>query len=166
MASSFAFESGQSRTNAPRLCYCRERSPVKTSMTSGNMGRRFYGCARYGVYVTCGYFEWVDPPMCQRGREVLSRMVAKMNRLEKELARSRRREKMFCKALFETWVAFCTMEEPLLAVLFQPNHAGLEQGASLSCRLQDNVAYCNKGAHSPLASLFEQIWNLLHVYKN
>ncbi|XP_028052964.1 uncharacterized protein LOC114257410 [Camellia sinensis] len=99
MASSFAFESGQSRTNAPRLCYCGERSHVKTSMTSGNMGRRFYGCARYGV----------DPPMCQRGREVLPKMVAKMNKLEKELARSRRREKMFCKALFGTWIFFFIM---------------------------------------------------------
>ncbi|KAF5960209.1 hypothetical protein HYC85_001418 [Camellia sinensis] len=88
MASLFASESGQSRTNAPRLCYCGESSSVKTSMTSGNMGRRFYGCARYGVDVTCGYFEWVDPPMCQRGREVLPRMVAKMNRLENELART------------------------------------------------------------------------------
>ncbi|GMP39033.1 hypothetical protein CsSME_00010033 [Camellia sinensis var. sinensis] len=78
-------------------------------MTSGNMGRRFYGCARYGVDVTCGYFEWVDPPMCQRGKEVLPRMVAKMNRLEKELAGSRRREKMFCKALFGTWVFFFIM---------------------------------------------------------
>ncbi|GMP68527.1 hypothetical protein CsSME_00028122 [Camellia sinensis var. sinensis] len=109
MASSFASESGQSRTNAPRLYYCGERFPVKTSMTSGNMGRRFYGCARYGVDVTCGYFEWVNPPMCQRGREVLPKMVAKMNRLEKELARSRRREKMFCKALFGTWVFYFIM---------------------------------------------------------
>jgi len=52
MASLFASESGQSRTNAPRLCYCGERSPVKTSMTSGNMGRRFYDCARYEVSKT------------------------------------------------------------------------------------------------------------------
>ncbi|XP_028055136.1 uncharacterized protein LOC114259321 [Camellia sinensis] len=109
MVSSFASESGQSRTNAPRLCYCGERSPVKTSMTSRNMGRRFYGCATYGVDATCGYFEWVDPPMCQCGREVLPKMVAKMNRLEKELARSCRRKKMFCKALFGIWVFFFIM---------------------------------------------------------
>ncbi|XP_028099775.1 uncharacterized protein LOC114299266 isoform X2 [Camellia sinensis] len=56
--------------------------PVKTSMTSGN------------VDATCGYFEWVDPPMCQCGREVLPKMVAKMNRLKKEQATSRRRERM------------------------------------------------------------------------
>ncbi|KAI8021990.1 hypothetical protein LOK49_LG03G00272 [Camellia lanceoleosa] len=62
MASSSASESGQLMTNAPRLCYCGERSPVKISMTSGNMGRRFYSYARYGVDVTCDYFEWVDPP--------------------------------------------------------------------------------------------------------
>ncbi|KAF5945490.1 hypothetical protein HYC85_015718 [Camellia sinensis] len=82
------------------------------------------------VDATCGYFEWVDPPMCQRGREVLPKMVTKMNKLEKELARSRRREKMFCKALFGTWAGFCTMEELLLAIMFQPNHAGLEQERS------------------------------------
>ncbi|GMP74974.1 hypothetical protein CsSME_00032213 [Camellia sinensis var. sinensis] len=68
--------------------------PVKTSMTSGNVGRSFYGCARYGVDATCGYFEWVDPPMCQCGREVLPKMVAKMNRLKKEQATSRRRERI------------------------------------------------------------------------
>ncbi|XP_028098344.1 uncharacterized protein LOC114298039 [Camellia sinensis] len=106
MASSFSSESGHSRTNALRLSYCGERSLMKTLMASGNMDKRFYGCARYGVDVTCGYFEWVDPPMCQHGKEVLPKMVAKMNRLEKELATSRRREKMFCKALFGTWVFF------------------------------------------------------------
>ena len=47
--------------------------------------------------------------MCQRGKEVLPRMVAKMNRLEKELATSRRREKMFCKVLYGTWVYFFIM---------------------------------------------------------
>ncbi|GMP49747.1 hypothetical protein CsSME_00016626 [Camellia sinensis var. sinensis] len=106
MASSFASKSRQSMTNPQRLCYCGERSPVKTSMTSANMGRRFYDCARYEVDATCGYFEWVDPPMCQRWEEVLPKMVVKMNRLEKELARSHRREKMFCKALFKTWGFF------------------------------------------------------------
>ncbi|CAL5343274.1 unnamed protein product [Camellia sinensis] len=125
MASSFASESGQSRTNAPRLCYCGERSPVKTSMTSGNMGRRFYDCARYGVDVTCGYFEWVDPPMCQRGREVLPKMVAKMNRLENELARSRRRENMFCKALFGTWVFYFIM------TMFWVKFAGVKKNGLL-----------------------------------
>ncbi|KAI8010381.1 hypothetical protein LOK49_LG06G02165 [Camellia lanceoleosa] len=58
---------------------------MKTSMTSGNTSRRFYGCARYGVDATCGYFEWVDSPMCHSGREVLPKMVAKMNCLEKKL---------------------------------------------------------------------------------
>ncbi|KAI8002440.1 hypothetical protein LOK49_LG08G00713 [Camellia lanceoleosa] len=99
MASSFSSQSGHSRTNAPRLCYCGEISPVKTSMASRNMGRRFYGYARYEVDATCGYFKWIDPPMCQHGREVLPKMVAKMNRLENELVTSRRREKIYCKAL-------------------------------------------------------------------
>ncbi|GMP55214.1 hypothetical protein CsSME_00020097 [Camellia sinensis var. sinensis] len=106
MASSFFAKSGHSRINASRLCYCGERSHVKTSMAFGNMGRRFYGCARYGVNATCGSFEWVDSPMCQCGKEMLPKMVAKMNQLKNELARSRRREKMFCKALFGTWAFF------------------------------------------------------------
>ncbi|KAI8010383.1 hypothetical protein LOK49_LG06G02167 [Camellia lanceoleosa] len=37
------------------------------------------------VDATCGYFEWVDSPMCHSGREVLPKMVAKMNCLEKKL---------------------------------------------------------------------------------
>lgn len=29
------------------MCYCGLRSPLRTSMTTANPGRRFYGCARY-----------------------------------------------------------------------------------------------------------------------
>ena len=41
---------------------------------------------------TCGYFAWLDPPTCARGRELLPWLREKIDSLEKELAAARARE--------------------------------------------------------------------------
>ncbi|KAI8021820.1 hypothetical protein LOK49_LG03G00525 [Camellia lanceoleosa] len=56
-------------------CYCGQRSPMRTTWTNANMGRRFIGCANYGIHATCEYFEWIDPPLCRCSRDLLPRLV-------------------------------------------------------------------------------------------
>ncbi|KAH7858458.1 hypothetical protein Vadar_024084 [Vaccinium darrowii] len=50
-------------------CFCGERSPLRTSYTEENPGRRFLGCINYKTSRKCKHFEWVDPPMCVRGMD-------------------------------------------------------------------------------------------------
>ncbi|WCJ38413.1 hypothetical protein M5689_019476 [Euphorbia peplus] len=43
------------------LCHCGEVSVLKVSGTLANPGRRFFGCAKYGIdYKACGFFAWHD----------------------------------------------------------------------------------------------------------
>ncbi|KAM7507563.1 hypothetical protein LguiA_018016 [Lonicera macranthoides] len=46
-----------------------------------NPGRRFRACEQ-GV---CGYFSWVDPPMCKRSKEIIPGLLRKKNQLEDEV---------------------------------------------------------------------------------
>ncbi|OMO89187.1 Zinc finger, GRF-type [Corchorus olitorius] len=39
-------------SNEEVLCYCKQVSPISTSWTKENPGRRFYGCSRYRVGVS------------------------------------------------------------------------------------------------------------------
>ncbi|KAH7862532.1 hypothetical protein Vadar_006136 [Vaccinium darrowii] len=57
--------------DSPRICYCNKVGKVNTSWTTSNPGRRFIGCERYGLPHACGYFIWIDPPMCERSKVVI-----------------------------------------------------------------------------------------------
>ncbi|XP_075668549.1 uncharacterized protein LOC142638397 [Castanea sativa] len=76
-----------------QFCHCGKIAPVKTSWTGENIGRRFWACEKYGVDDTCGYFVWLDPPPCARGRELLPLLREKIDSLEKEVAASHAKEK-------------------------------------------------------------------------
>ena len=49
-----------SETAMERVCFCRNRVYVCTSWTNLNPGKRFHPCH------ICGYFNWVDPTMCEQ----------------------------------------------------------------------------------------------------
>ncbi|KAF8042455.1 hypothetical protein BT93_A0933 [Corymbia citriodora subsp. variegata] len=54
-----------------RFCYCGLPSPRRTSWTRMNLGRRFYGCARYREGSKCKYFKWIDAKFSDRATEVI-----------------------------------------------------------------------------------------------
>ncbi|KAJ6837482.1 cytochrome P450 94C1-like [Iris pallida] len=45
-------------------CYCGLISPLKTSWTPTNPGRRFYGCANYPTN-SCGFLLWEDEKLSE-----------------------------------------------------------------------------------------------------
>ncbi|KAG8377561.1 hypothetical protein BUALT_Bualt08G0045900 [Buddleja alternifolia] len=61
---------------------------LKTSWTSDNPGRRFYGCilGRSG----CTFFDWYDPPMCARAKVLIPGLLRKINGLEKQVEEMQR----------------------------------------------------------------------------
>ncbi|XP_058194354.1 uncharacterized protein LOC131311052 [Rhododendron vialii] len=65
-----------------QFCYCGKVGKTTTSWTDSNPGRRFIGCERYGKDGACGFFVWVDPPMCARSRVVIPGLLRSIGRLE------------------------------------------------------------------------------------
>ncbi|GJZ64355.1 zinc finger, GRF-type containing protein [Tanacetum coccineum] len=65
------------------ICGCGNEDKIKTSWTDRNLGRRFYGCRMEAT--NCGFFGWVDPPMCERSLDVIPRLLKAKNVLEEDL---------------------------------------------------------------------------------
>ncbi|KAB1216356.1 hypothetical protein CJ030_MR4G000589 [Morella rubra] len=66
-SSSTGCDDGVSNEVLPQpLCKCGIPAKLRTSMTSGNPRRRFYGCQQYNktTQVGCDFFQWLDPPVC------------------------------------------------------------------------------------------------------
>ncbi|KAL0405665.1 UNVERIFIED_CONTAM: hypothetical protein Slati_3880400 [Sesamum latifolium] len=61
------------------ICKCGKDVEVRTSWNNNNPGRRFRGCPGHGGSY-CGSFEWVDPPMCRRAREVIPELLKHINK--------------------------------------------------------------------------------------
>ncbi|KAG5557386.1 hypothetical protein RHGRI_007593 [Rhododendron griersonianum] len=59
------------------LCGCRLRAPLRTALTELNVGRRILGCVNYKDDNPCKFFDWVDPPTCERGKEFGNLIVKK-----------------------------------------------------------------------------------------
>ncbi|KAI8536210.1 hypothetical protein RHMOL_Rhmol10G0238300 [Rhododendron molle] len=108
MASS-SFSHSPSRfpsSNQVPICYCGEPSPLRTSNIPSSMERRFYGCGRY-PFTKCKFFVWVDPPPCDCRRDELLQTI---DRLERELKKSKAEERRQRGMFVATWVAiFCFM---------------------------------------------------------
>lgn len=49
-------------------CFCGNPAVVRTSWTNINPGRRFQACSQVPG---CGFFVWVDPPMCARAIAII-----------------------------------------------------------------------------------------------
>ncbi|XP_058775893.1 uncharacterized protein At4g04775-like [Vicia villosa] len=74
---SFSFastnQSGLRRRRRGSKCWCEIESPLMTSWTYENPGRRFHGCGNYKVMGKkgCNYFEWVDDDMSNRAKDMI-----------------------------------------------------------------------------------------------
>ncbi|KAK4421579.1 hypothetical protein Salat_2108500 [Sesamum alatum] len=67
-----------------RICKCGHDLAISTSWTNSNPGRCFRGChGDAGMY--CGVFEWVDPPMYRRSKDVIPGLLNQLNNQEKQL---------------------------------------------------------------------------------
>ncbi|KAI8571748.1 hypothetical protein RHMOL_Rhmol01G0142800 [Rhododendron molle] len=67
------------------LCGCGLRAPLRTALTEPNVGRRFLGCVNYKGDNPCKFFDWVDPPTCERGKEFGNLIVKKNMDLLKDV---------------------------------------------------------------------------------
>ena len=65
------------------VCHCGAPALVKTSWTSKNPGRRFYGCPR--KVSRCDFFCWYDQQMCSRAMEVILGLLRSKNTVEASL---------------------------------------------------------------------------------
>ncbi|GER41253.1 GRF zinc finger containing protein [Striga asiatica] len=70
--------SSSSRRVAGVFCTCGEVARLQTSWTTNNPGRRYFDCAQNG----CRFWNWFDPPMCARSKEIIPGLLSKINRLQ------------------------------------------------------------------------------------
>ncbi|XP_021833751.1 uncharacterized protein LOC110773532 [Prunus avium] len=68
----------------PRICHCGNQCRLTTSWTDNNPGRRFWGCADYGVRRGCAFFEWYDPQVCERSKIVICGLLKRLRKEEEE----------------------------------------------------------------------------------
>ena len=60
-------------------------SPLRISWTELNLGRRFFGCANYGLRDYCNFFAWFDPPIAQRSAKIINALLRKKKELKEEI---------------------------------------------------------------------------------
>ncbi|KAI7749608.1 hypothetical protein M8C21_030121 [Ambrosia artemisiifolia] len=65
------------------MCHFGLEAIGKTSWTNENPGRQFYTCPLENN--VCQYFNWLDPPMCQRSNMIIPGLLRSKNRLEQEI---------------------------------------------------------------------------------
>ena len=72
------------------ICLCGQESVVAVAQTEKDAGRRFFCCDAYEGHkvfpdeIECCYFkQWIDPPMCERGRQYALESQAEIKRLKK-----------------------------------------------------------------------------------
>ncbi|GKA93517.1 zinc finger, GRF-type containing protein [Tanacetum coccineum] len=63
---------------------CGSVGVIRTSWTSTNPGRRFFGCSKRGT--NCGIIDWYDPPMCDRVVQIIPGLLRRINHLQQTLA--------------------------------------------------------------------------------
>ncbi|CAL8084613.1 unnamed protein product [Prunus armeniaca] len=66
------------------ICHCGNQCHLRTSWTDNNPRRRFWGYADYGVRRGCAFFEWYDPQVCERSKIVISGLLKRLRKEEKE----------------------------------------------------------------------------------
>ncbi|XP_057440257.1 uncharacterized protein LOC130732164 [Lotus japonicus] len=67
------------------VCDCGVVTPLRTSWTDENPGRRFYGCGLYqGRNRRCGFFQWHDREFNQREKKVIAWLLTLVEGLKKK----------------------------------------------------------------------------------
>ncbi|WOH12726.1 hypothetical protein DCAR_0832234 [Daucus carota subsp. sativus] len=82
---------------SPGLCSCGLSPVLRTSWTDANPGRRFWGCS-------CNFHLWHDPAVGDRAKNIIPGLLRKIQRLEEEMKRNRKKEKMLVFCLITTVV--------------------------------------------------------------
>ncbi|KAG8376123.1 hypothetical protein BUALT_Bualt09G0030600 [Buddleja alternifolia] len=66
--------------NEQEICGCGKIPVRRTSWTDDNPGRRYISCKRFGEPNGCCYFVYLDPPMCNRARQIILVLLRRANR--------------------------------------------------------------------------------------
>ncbi|CAK9149464.1 unnamed protein product [Ilex paraguariensis] len=76
-------------------CFCGLKCKVKTSWTENNPERRFYSFPNYKTVgkSSCKYFDWYEPKMTDRERNIIVGFMRKTTKLENEIKYVRGKEK-------------------------------------------------------------------------
>ncbi|XP_058189190.1 uncharacterized protein LOC131306780 [Rhododendron vialii] len=90
--SSSSVSSGCSLT---RKCHCGDEVVLKPSGTDLNPGRRFLGCPKYPDPNRCSFFEWVDDPICKRGKAVILEQKEMIGKLYDQIKYMREKANFF-----------------------------------------------------------------------
>ena len=112
------------------LCDCGKRSVLRTSWMNTNPGRRFLTCDRsmvrlvifllilliYGLFcgvflgfslnhcMGCQYFQWIDPPMCNRSKQIIPGLLRRVSKNDDENKRLQTRNKKLLKWCVISWM--------------------------------------------------------------
>ncbi|KAH7833731.1 hypothetical protein Vadar_009180 [Vaccinium darrowii] len=78
-----------------QFCYYGRIGKLNCSWMDSNLGRRFISCECYGKLGACGYFLWVDPPLCQRAMVVISGLIRSLARQEALVKKEKRKVACF-----------------------------------------------------------------------
>ncbi|PIN06779.1 hypothetical protein CDL12_20663 [Handroanthus impetiginosus] len=60
---------------------------MKTSWTYLNPGRRYSICSNFREARGCSFFSWMDPPVCERSRQIIPGLLRRVNKLENEVTK-------------------------------------------------------------------------------
>ncbi|CAK8569970.1 unnamed protein product [Lathyrus sativus] len=76
-------QSGSGIKRRGNRCCCEFESPLITSWTYDNPGRRFHGCGNFKVMRKkgCNYVQWVDEDMSSRAKDVIRSLKDKNEEL-------------------------------------------------------------------------------------
>ncbi|XP_058722190.1 uncharacterized protein At4g04775-like [Vicia villosa] len=107
-------------------CWCGLESPLMTSWTYENPGRRFHGCGNFKVMKRkgCNYFQWVDEDMSNRAKDLIRTLKDKNDEIADLLKDTKNSEdllKMKIK-LMSYFVGFCMVFVLLLVLALVATH--------------------------------------------
>ncbi|RAL45779.1 hypothetical protein DM860_009643 [Cuscuta australis] len=63
---------------------CGKEMNIITSWTDKNPGRRMWKCDGNGTQ-KCRYWEWLDPPICDRAKKIIPGLLKKSNAKDEEI---------------------------------------------------------------------------------
>jgi hypothetical protein len=91
---SFASSNHTNLRKRGNTCWCDIESPLMTSWTYENPGRRFYGCGGFKVMRKkgCNHFEWFDEEMSFRAKEVIRSLKNRNDELMEAMSENKKFE--------------------------------------------------------------------------
>ncbi|CAB4318743.1 unnamed protein product [Prunus armeniaca] len=94
-----------------KYCKCGKQAILRTSWTDFNPGRRFYVCGTQGTSRRCDLWEWADPEMCDRSKQIIPMLLRHIKTTEEELQLQRAKIK---KIRF--WLGSCLLVTIILVL--------------------------------------------------